>query len=323
MVNRIRLKEVSSLTHDGEVTAICFDPSGKNVVTLSGYATLTCWDVETGDEIFNTDDEDSFIMAARPVTPMITTIGDSPIISLSSFADGAHIQNLVPPKWEQEESLTALAFTPDGNFLAVADLRGRIYLWDIEKQQRTLIGNMQSAENEKQGDCLSSLAFDPHNPSRLFCGYEKNSDGYGHYVGSLFLWDTSKGTYESLASYDNRGISRISITPNGSLLAVVTGGNIEMWDAQTKARLHTIPSAINPENTEPSPNNACAIAFSPDSSLLIGGTTDKRVLIWDAQTGENVGEVGTAWRVEDIAISHDGALVAAACYDIVQVWAVQ
>jgi WD40 repeat protein len=52
------------------------------------------------------------------------------------------------------------------------------------------------------------------------------------------------------------------------------------------------------------------VAFSPDDSLLVSGSQDRTVNLWDVQTGGLVRSVEMTERVQSVGFSHDGTMVA-------------
>ena len=55
-------------------------------------------------------------------------------------------------------------------------------------------------------------------------------------------------------------------------------------------------------------------SVSPDGGTVVTGGWDRRLLVWDAQSGEVVTERSLAWLVRRARFSPDGHLVAAAAW---------
>ncbi|KAL0957198.1 hypothetical protein HGRIS_003290 [Hohenbuehelia grisea] len=66
-----------------------------------------------------------------------------------------------------------------------------------------------------------------------------------------------------------------------------------------------------------------AVAISPDGTRIVSGSYDKTIRIWDATTGEQVGEAlrGHEAGVMSVAFSHDGTRIVSGSYDkTIRIW---
>ncbi|KAG8730385.1 hypothetical protein FRC10_002753 [Ceratobasidium sp. 414] len=65
------------------------------------------------------------------------------------------------------------------------------------------------------------------------------------------------------------------------------------------------------------------VAYSPDGQHIVSGSYDKTIRIWDAQTGQPLGQPlqGHTWFVTSVAYSPDGAYIASGSHDkTVRIW---
>ena len=104
------------------------------------------------------------------------------------------------------------------------------------------------------------------------------------------IWEKPKGTGRKLA-----------FSPKASTLAI--GGyyspQITLWDLEQNAVIHELPQ------------NARALAFSKDGSLLAAAGRDKVVRLWDPQTGALINSFnGHEAELYAVAISPDGRMLA-------------
>src|SRR5262249_51534890 len=73
----------------------------------------------------------------------------------------------------------------------------------------------------------------------------------------------------------------------------------------------------------PHPGIVAALAFTPDGTRLVsGGDLDGELLVWDVLTGQIQGRVASGKRVRSLAVSPDGARVAAGSFDLNGDWTV-
>jgi WD40 repeat protein len=109
----------------------------------------------------------------------------------------------------------------------------------------------------------------------------------------------------------DKGRGGLLFSPDGRRLAAPgccrPGSKIEVWDARSGER--ELSATVD--------GYATTIAFSPDGGLLGAGTESGKVVLLNADNGEQVGqpmEVATA-RIDPISFSPDGRLLAASSED--------
>ena len=65
-----------------------------------------------------------------------------------------------------------------------------------------------------------------------------------------------------------------------------------------------------------------AVSFSPDGAILVSGSTDGTVKLWDVATGTNIATLrGHRNSVESVSFSPDGTILASGSFDdTVKLW---
>jgi WD40 repeat protein len=202
----------------------------------------------------------------------------------------------------------ALAWSPDGNLLAVASSDNAVRLWDLATGQPrrsvlrhkelgavafspdglalatggadgTKLWDLQTMKPRQtlRADETASVAFSPAG-DRLAVGNRS----------SLLLYDPKTGRREAVLEKapSDSGVSTVAFSPDGRTVArgsnrFLGPGQIKLWDVGTKKLTRLIPGAM--------PDEISAVAFSPVGSSLFtaGGVFEHSggVTQWDAETG--------------------------------------
>jgi serine/threonine protein kinase len=190
----------------------------------------------------------------------------------------------------------SVAFSPDGNTLALAIDDGTIKLYDPKagRVRATLRGHkgpVWSVDFSKNGELLGSASDD----------------------GTVKLWDPAKGKELRTLKHDS-SVRAVAFAPDGKRLATGSrDGSVLIWD------LDTDQVAVR---TRGHKGAAVTVAYAPDGSTVASGGSDKHVKLWDAGTGE---ERLTLERhlggVYSVAFSADGKKLATGSWDHqVRVW---
>lgn len=113
----------------------------------------------------------------------------------------------------------------------------------------------------------------------------------------------------------------VAYAPDGRVAVAEWGGRVCVWEPETGERLL--------ELTNPG-DRAMSVLFSPDGDELLTAFRDGLVRLWDASTGQLLGQVSCGGQVEAIAYTEDGAPLAASVADelasgwtIASVWSVR
>ena len=91
------------------------------------------------------------------------------------------------------------------------------------------------------------------------------------------IWDASTGQFRSTLTVDS-GVNSVAFSPDGSKSAAAYWYNIQIFDAQTNAKLG---SPLRGHS-----DYVLSVSWSPDGTMLASGSKDKTIKLWDAQSGK-------------------------------------
>lgn len=215
-----------------------------------------------------------------------------------------------------------IAISPNGQYMASGIIKKLgdyvikflnddhvIKLWNIEekKDHKEIYGHKKSEFNR-----VIPVAFTPNSEILISGGKDK----------TIFFWDVKKGGKlgESIENFASE-IRAIAVSPDkgNSIFAIGDGeGRIQFWNWNSRRNIKSFTHS----SSNGLPINS--LAFSPDGKILVSGSDDFSIKLWDVDSGKELKSGKHSSRVRTVAFSPDGKLIASGDDSgIIKIWDVK
>ena len=289
------------------VNSVAFHPKGQMVVSGSRDGTIRFWDVQSGKQLrFIQDIGKVKGLAVSPDGTLLAAVGGFLGAKLWNLSTGHPVGQYSAGQIEGQFGAYnghSATFSPDGSMLAWCS--GDVWLFNLRTKEAGHLpiggeGDGTSIAFSGNGKLLASGAAD----------------------GSVRLWDTKTGrlTVPLATQTQDGGKMSVVFSRDGTLL--IAGGhgenaNLRLWNVQTGNLLNTFdePGALNAIAASPAhsivasggqqdenrirlrdmtsgtilaeldghEDHINSLAFSPDGKLLVSGSRDNTVRIWEIE----------------------------------------
>ncbi len=250
------------MRHRGPVYSLALSPDGKHLVSGgSADHMVRIWDAATGRELRHLPAGigGSTGLAISPDGKQIVSAGDIEGLRVLDARTGRLLRRV------GDQTLRAVAYSPDGALLASGGFDGLVRLWDSAgKEVRKLKGHMGEVSEVRfalDGKVLASL------------GHDK----------TVRLWDIASGRELHRLVVSRDPVYSLAVSPDSKTLA--TGGldqTIRLWDVATGKQTRAWEGSVV---------SVSSVAFSPDGRTLASGSLNGGLRLWDPATGKLVREV--------------------------------
>lgn len=227
---------------------------------------------------------------------------------------------------DAQQRVLAVVFSRDGRYLFAAGKERIIFVWDMEQDAKLLY---KWALKDGQGDvrALGILTLNNRELVAVASGSQ------------VFFWDIQTGALipsRTLKLAQDASIQSMDVTKDSNRLAVGSNdGSVTAWDVRAKTILFrkcSVGVSENPtdqgicQELEDGPTEVRGVAFNPDGTLLVSGSSEPYARLWDVSTGEQLAlspessEGGHSNSVTSVTFNGNDEVITASWDNTVRVW---
>jgi WD40 repeat protein/transcriptional regulator with XRE-family HTH domain len=286
--------------HPGGVPDVAYSPDGTRLASLGTDGLVKVWDPDSGELLFTLDGGAGEFGSSVAFSPDGSTLA----VALETQVFVWDIQHREIESTLSGQSVGAtigynlgvgqISFSPDGQWLAVANMDGVPKVWELATQNEvlSLAGEMLPAK---------AIAYSPDGRLLATGGDE----------GMVRVWNAEDGA--DIFTLPLGGIIHsVSFSLDGSRLAAASeDGSVKVWEAATGEEVLSLPRLSGLYDT----------AFLADGTFATAGQ-DSTIRVWDPLSGQELLTLaGATSTVISVAGSPDGQRIATGAYDgSLRVW---
>jgi WD40 repeat protein len=267
--------------HSQPVNSIAFSPDGQILASGSSDRTIKLWDLATGQEI-RTLSGHSHGVRSIAFSPLGLTPSPSParrgeippfpcreggLGGLGQLASGSWDKTI--RLWDVETGeeictlkghqlqVSAVAFSPNGQFLASASFDRTAKLWDLSsgspQVRYTFTGHARS---------VLAVAFSPDSSMLATAGDDN----------TIWLWNCASGQAIRTILGHSRSVAAVAFSLDGeTLISGSWDSTVKLWQVHTGEEIATLAGHTDA---------VCALAVSPLGAIVASGSKDKTIKLW-------------------------------------------
>lgn len=270
------------LNHPSPVVSATFSPNARHILTCAADGTARVWDTQSGRFLFalKTGEGGQSTCIFSPDGSRILTVSRDFGPKLWSSQSGQMTASLSG----HTDHVLSGSFSPDGSKVVTASLDKTARVWDAKTGRQLMVF-------EGHDTSVHTAFFFPDSSRVVSIGSE----------GKALVWNVSTGAATASFGEYVPVVQDAALSPDGSRLLISNYQySANLWDPSTGKLIRQLTT------------RSLGAEFSQDSSLLITGSGDGRVTVWQAEDGSMVKELFHEGPVSSVLFSPDGSLVVTA-----------
>jgi WD40 repeat protein len=251
---------------EGLPYSLKFSRNGSVLLAAGGIGAksgkVVAYDVATGKRVAEVGDEFDAILTADVSPDQSQVAIGTPLKTLKilNTADGSTEQTIK----KHTDWVQAVAYSPDGRFLASGDRAGGLWVWEAKTARE-----LYNCAGHKEG--VTDAAF--RGDSNILASASAD--------GTIKLWNMTDGTLAKTINAHPGGVLAVTFTHDGRMVSCGRDGQVKLWG----------PDGAALKTFEKFNDIALRAVFDHDGQRVIAGDFTGAIRVWGVADGKRIGDL--------------------------------